>query len=58
MWDMVKATESAKTACQTLRLALSDMGARVRGVPSEGAFAFDFSEWTQRAGGAVSDAPL
>jgi hypothetical protein len=53
--EMVKATESAKTACQTLCLALSDMGARVRGVPSEDASTFDFSEWTKQAGGAVSD---
>uniref|UniRef100_A0A0E0IPK1 Uncharacterized protein n=1 Tax=Oryza nivara TaxID=4536 RepID=A0A0E0IPK1_ORYNI len=46
-WEMVKGTESAKTACRTLRLALSDMGVRVRGVPGEDASAFDFSEWTQ-----------
>jgi hypothetical protein len=52
---MAKATESAKTACQTLCLALSDMGVRVRGVPSEDASAFDFSEWTQQAGSAVPD---
>jgi hypothetical protein len=31
------------------------MGAKVRGVPSEDASAFDFSEWTQQAGGSVSD---
>jgi chromosome segregation ATPase len=42
--EMAKATESARTACQTLRLALIDMGARVRGVPAEDASAFDFSE--------------
>jgi hypothetical protein len=53
--EMAKATESARTACQTLRLALCDMGARVRGVPAEDASAFDFSEWTQQAGGSVSD---
>lgn len=53
--EMAKATVSAKTACQTLRLALFDMGARVHGVPGEGVSAFDFSEWTQQAGGAVSD---
>lgn len=45
--EMVKTTESARTACQRLRLALTDMGAKVRGVPSEDASAFDFSEWTQ-----------
>nr|AAX94799.1 hypothetical protein LOC_Os11g14840 [Oryza sativa Japonica Group]ABA92406.1 hypothetical protein LOC_Os11g14840 [Oryza sativa Japonica Group] len=45
---MAKATESARTACQTLRLALTDMGARVRGVPAEDASAFDFFEWTQQ----------
>ncbi len=44
--EMVKTTESARTACQTLRLALTDMGAKVRGVSSEDASAFDFSEWT------------
>nr|AAQ56333.1 putative gypsy-type retrotransposon protein [Oryza sativa Japonica Group] len=53
--EMVKTTESARTACQMLRLALIDMGAKVRGVPSEDASAFDFSEWTQQAGGSVSD---
>jgi hypothetical protein len=31
--EMVRTTESARTACQTLRLALTDMGAKVRGVP-------------------------
>lgn len=31
------------------------MGAKVQGVPSEDASAFDFSEWTQQAGGSVSD---
>uniref|UniRef100_A0A0E0IB11 Uncharacterized protein n=1 Tax=Oryza nivara TaxID=4536 RepID=A0A0E0IB11_ORYNI len=49
---MVKATESTKTACRTLRLALNDMGERVQGVPREDASVFDFSEWTQQAGGA------
>nr|CAE02461.1 OSJNBa0042D13.14 [Oryza sativa Japonica Group] len=53
--EMVKTTESARTACQTLRLALTDMGAKVRGDPSEDASVFDFSEWTQQAGGSVSD---
>ena len=45
--EMAKTTESARTACQTLRLALIDMGAKVQGVPAEDASAFDFSEWTQ-----------
>nr|AAT85222.1 hypothetical protein [Oryza sativa Japonica Group]AAV67837.1 hypothetical protein [Oryza sativa Japonica Group] len=53
--EMAKTTESARTACQTLRLALTDMGAKVRGIPVEDASAFDFSEWTQQAGGSVSD---
>jgi hypothetical protein len=53
--EMAKTTESARTACQTLRLALTDMGAKVRGVPAEDASAFDFSEWTQQASGSVSD---
>jgi hypothetical protein len=42
--EMAKATESARTVCQTLRLALPDMAARVRGVPAEDASAFNFSE--------------
>nr|AAT47107.1 hypothetical protein [Oryza sativa Japonica Group] len=53
--EMAKTTESARMACQTLRLALTDMDAKVRGVPAEDASAFDFSEWTQQAGGSVSD---
>nr|AAU44116.1 hypothetical protein [Oryza sativa Japonica Group] len=53
--EMGKTTESSRTACQTLRLTLTDMGTKVRGVPSEDASAFDFSEWTQQAGGSVSD---
>nr|AAO23090.1 hypothetical protein [Oryza sativa Japonica Group] len=53
--EMVKTTESGRTACQTLRLTLTNMGAKVRGVPSEGASAFDFSEWTRQAGGSISD---
>jgi hypothetical protein len=52
---MAKATGSAKTTCRTHCLALTDMGARVRGVPGQDASTFDFSEWTQQAGGAVSD---
>ena len=52
---MAKTAESARTACQTLRLALTDMGAKGRGVPTADASAFDFSEWTQQAGGSVSD---
>nr|CAD40356.2 OSJNBa0093P23.2 [Oryza sativa Japonica Group]CAD40449.2 OSJNBa0041M21.7 [Oryza sativa Japonica Group]CAH66265.1 OSIGBa0136B09.1 [Oryza sativa] len=55
--EMAKTTESARTACQTLRLALTDMGAKMRGVTTEDASAFDFSEWTQQAGGSVSDCP-
>nr|ABA96697.1 Transposable element protein, putative, Transposase_28 [Oryza sativa Japonica Group] len=55
--EMARTTASAKLACQTLRLALSDMGARVRGVLGEDASAFDFSEWTLQAGGAISTAP-
>jgi hypothetical protein len=53
--EMAKATESVKTACHTLCLALTEMGEKVRVIPGEGASAFDFSEWTQQAGGAVSD---
>jgi uncharacterized membrane-anchored protein YhcB (DUF1043 family) len=54
-WEMAKTTESMRTACQTLRLALTDMGAKVREVPTEDASAFNFSEWTQQAGGSVLD---
>jgi hypothetical protein len=53
--EMAKTTESARTACQTLRLALTDMGAKVRGVPAEDASAFNFFEWTQQVSGSVSD---
>nr|CAD39952.2 OSJNBa0072D08.19 [Oryza sativa Japonica Group]CAE05239.2 OSJNBb0115I09.1 [Oryza sativa Japonica Group] len=53
--EMAKATESVKTTCHTLCLALTEMGEKVRVIPGEGASAFDFSEWTQQAGGAVSD---
>nr|ABF96860.1 hypothetical protein LOC_Os03g32690 [Oryza sativa Japonica Group] len=53
--EMAKTTESARMACRTLRLALTDMGAKMRGVPAEVASAFDFSEWTQQTGGSVSD---
>nr|ABA94752.1 hypothetical protein LOC_Os11g40300 [Oryza sativa Japonica Group] len=53
--EMAKTTESARTACQTLRLAITDMGAKVSGVPAEDASAFDFSEWTQQAGGSISN---
>uniref|UniRef100_A0A0E0JHZ8 Uncharacterized protein n=1 Tax=Oryza punctata TaxID=4537 RepID=A0A0E0JHZ8_ORYPU len=48
--DVAEATKSAKTACRTLRLALTDMGAKARGVPGESASALEFSEWTQQAG--------
>jgi chromosome segregation ATPase len=41
---LVPATESAKQACYTLRLALNDLGARAEGAPGEGGTAFDFSE--------------
>lgn len=41
---LVPATESAKQACYTLRLALNDLGARAEGAPGEGGIAFNFSE--------------
>ena len=50
---LVPATESAKEACYTLRLALNDLGARAEGAPGEGGTALDFSEWTQEAAGSV-----
>lgn len=48
-----QATESAKQACYTLRLALNGLGASAEGAPSEDALAVNFSEWTQEAAGAV-----
>jgi hypothetical protein len=50
---LVPATESAKEACYTLRLALNDLGARAEGAPGEGRTTLDFSEWTQEAAGSV-----
>ena len=50
---LVPATESAKEACYTLRLAHKDLGARAEGAPGEGGTALDFSEWTQEAAGSV-----
>lgn len=47
------ATESAKQACYTLRLALNDLGARAEGVPGDNRTTFDFSEWTQEAAGSI-----
>nr|AAT77304.1 hypothetical protein [Oryza sativa Japonica Group] len=38
--EMVKTTESARTACQTLRLALTDMGAKAGGSVSDYATAY------------------
>uniref|UniRef100_A0A0E0KYY7 Uncharacterized protein n=1 Tax=Oryza punctata TaxID=4537 RepID=A0A0E0KYY7_ORYPU len=53
--EATRTTESAKTTCRTLRLALNNMGAKARGVPGENASALEFCEWTQQAGCAVSD---
>uniref|UniRef100_A0A0E0KFF2 Uncharacterized protein n=1 Tax=Oryza punctata TaxID=4537 RepID=A0A0E0KFF2_ORYPU len=53
--EATRATESAKTACHTLHLALNDMGTKARGVPGENASALEFCECTQQAGCAVSD---
>uniref|UniRef100_A0A0D9ZIK1 Uncharacterized protein n=1 Tax=Oryza glumipatula TaxID=40148 RepID=A0A0D9ZIK1_9ORYZ len=50
---LAPATESAKEACYTLRLALNDLGARAEDAPGEGGTALDFSEWTQEAAGSV-----
>nr|CAE76023.1 B1292H11.9 [Oryza sativa Japonica Group] len=47
------ATESAKQACYTLRLALNDLGARAEDAPGDDGMAFDFSEWMQEAAGSV-----
>jgi hypothetical protein len=55
-WEMAKATESPPPGVPNAPPPpLFDMGARVRGVPAKDASAFDFSEWTQQAGGVVSD---
>uniref|UniRef100_A0A0E0LT14 Uncharacterized protein n=1 Tax=Oryza punctata TaxID=4537 RepID=A0A0E0LT14_ORYPU len=53
--EAAEATEAAKTSCRTLRLALTDMGAKAGGVPGEDASALDFCSWNQEAGCAVSD---
>lgn len=50
---LAPATESAKQACYTLRLALNDLGARAEGAPSDDGTTFDFSEWTQEAADSV-----
>mgnify|MGYP003702838571 CR=1 FL=1 len=50
---LAPATESAKQACYTLRLALNDIGARAEGAPGEDGTVFNFSEWTQDAAGSV-----
>lgn len=47
------ATESAKQACYTLRLALNDLGAWAEGTPGDDGMVFDFSEWTQEAASSV-----
>uniref|UniRef100_A0A0E0KP67 Uncharacterized protein n=1 Tax=Oryza punctata TaxID=4537 RepID=A0A0E0KP67_ORYPU len=53
--EAARTTESVKTACRTLRLALNDMGTKARGVPGENASALEFCEWNQEAGCIVSD---
>lgn len=50
---LAPATESAKHACYTLRLAPNNLGARAEGALGEDGTAFDFSEWTQEATGSV-----
>lgn len=49
------AAEEAKTACHTLRLALTDLGAKAGEVPAGDASALDFMELTQQAGGVVAE---
>lgn len=48
-------TDEAKTACHTLRLALTDLGAKVSEVPTGDASALAFMEWTQQAGSAMAE---
>lgn len=50
---LAPATESAKQACYTLRLALNDLGACAEGAPGDDGTTFDFSKWTQEAAGSV-----
>jgi hypothetical protein len=50
---LAPATESAKQACNTLRLALNDLGARAEGASGDDGTVFDFFEWTQDAVGSV-----
>uniref|UniRef100_A0A0E0LZB6 Uncharacterized protein n=1 Tax=Oryza punctata TaxID=4537 RepID=A0A0E0LZB6_ORYPU len=56
--EAAEVTEAAKASCSTLRLALTDMGAKTGGVPSEDASALDFCNWSQEAGCAVSDCAM
>lgn len=49
-----KITELAKSACYTLRLVLTDFGAKADEAPAEDAVALAFMDWTQQAGGAVA----
>uniref|UniRef100_A0A0E0L0Y7 Uncharacterized protein n=1 Tax=Oryza punctata TaxID=4537 RepID=A0A0E0L0Y7_ORYPU len=53
--EAARATEAAKASCCTLRLALTDMGAKASSFPGEHASALDFCDWSQEAGCAVSD---
>uniref|UniRef100_A0A0E0KNB8 Uncharacterized protein n=1 Tax=Oryza punctata TaxID=4537 RepID=A0A0E0KNB8_ORYPU len=53
--EAAQMTEATKASCRTLRLALTDIGAKVRDVPREDASALDFCNWTQEAGCAVFD---
>lgn len=48
-------TELAKSACYTLRLALTDFGAKADEAPAEDAVALAFTDWTQQAGGVVAE---
>uniref|UniRef100_A0A0E0LYM9 Uncharacterized protein n=1 Tax=Oryza punctata TaxID=4537 RepID=A0A0E0LYM9_ORYPU len=56
--EAAKTAASAKAACRTLRLALNDMGAKARDIPSENASTLELCEWNQEAGGAVSDCAM
>jgi chromosome segregation ATPase len=50
---LVPATESARHACYTLRLALTDLAARAEGALGDDRSTFDFTKWTQDAAGSV-----
>uniref|UniRef100_A0A0E0L0C9 Uncharacterized protein n=1 Tax=Oryza punctata TaxID=4537 RepID=A0A0E0L0C9_ORYPU len=53
--DEAKVIDSSKGVSYVLYLALADLGVSANDVPTEGAFALDFTEWSQQAGRAIAD---